>query len=241
MHFWAPSEGSPHSPAVVGACQAPYLPSHYAQQWSCVQYVVVEALPLHPLQEVDWVRTQCKAPLAGIVAQCALQEKDVEQQLAALKERQEVVGIRYILNYHPKDKFRIWNNLESDLLENEAFVQGLALLDKYQLCFDAQLNLTQVARLERLMETGTVSRVVLNHLLLLQLDPTAPQQDIQLFKIQLQKLARYPELYMKISMLTHVYQDQVAWWISDSPLYRPTLDLIHWTITTLGPDRCMLG
>ena len=180
------------------------------------------AHPDDALAETKWLQSLADeaAHPDAIIAFAALNDPDVERLLAAHAERRNVRGIRHILNWHadPKRTYTPRN-----LLDDEAFARGYALLGKYNLSFDLQIYPNQMQQAAALAAKHPDVPVILNHM------GMPVDADLTEWREGLQALATLPHAALKISGMGFVDR---RWTMASM---RP---LILQVIETFGPDRC---
>jgi len=156
----------------------------------------------------------------AIVAFAPLNDPGVERLLAAHVENPNVRGIRHILNWHadPKRTYTPRN-----LLDDDAFVKGYALLAKYNLSFDLQIYPGQMKQAAALAAKHPDIPVILNHM------GMPVDADLTEWREGLQALAALPHAAVKISGMGFIDRQ----WTMES--VRP---LILQTIETFGPNAC---
>lgn len=180
------------------------------------------AHPDDALAETKWL--QSLAAETGhpdaIVAFAALDAPDVERLLAAHAEHANVRGIRHILNWHsdPKRTYTPRN-----LLDDDAFARGYALLGKYSLSFDLQIYPNQMQQAAALAARHPEVPVILNHM------GMPVDADLTEWRAGLKALAALPHAAVKISGMGFIDRQ----WTTAS--MRP---LILQVIETFGPQRC---
>jgi predicted TIM-barrel fold metal-dependent hydrolase len=193
-----------------------------------VKSVHIEAVPQDPVEETRWlqgVAEQTGFPHA-IVARVELQKPDAEALIAEHRRFRNLRGIRHIVNWHANQK---WTFTDHDFLTDEAWLQGFALLKKYDLSFDLQLYPGQMAEAAKLAQRHPETRIVLNHAgMPVERDPAA----VSAWRAGMRALAACDNVVAKISGL-----GMVEWrWSEESirPFVRETIELF-------GVDRCMFG
>ncbi|MGA9657839.1 MAG: amidohydrolase family protein [Asticcacaulis sp.] len=183
------------------------------------------AHPDDALSETRWLQSLADTdgfPQA-IVAFAALNDPNVETLLAAHVESRNVRGIRHILNWHP-DPNRTYT--PRNLLEDEAFAKGYALLGKYNLSFDLQIYPNQMAQAYQLAQRHPDIPVILNHMGM----PVDQDADGLLrWKDGLKLLAQLPHVAVKISGLGFIDRQ----WTPQA-MRPPVLE----TIDRFGAERC---
>jgi predicted TIM-barrel fold metal-dependent hydrolase len=174
------------------------------------------------LAETEWLQSLADdgGKPNAIIAFAALNDPDVERRLAAHAEHANVRGIRHILNWHadPKRTYTPRN-----LLDDNAFARGYALLAKYSLSFDLQIYPGQMKQAAALAAKYSDIPVILNHM------GMPVDADLTEWREGLTALATLPHTAVKISGMGFVDRQ----WTTAS--IRP---LILQVIETFGTERC---
>ncbi len=152
----------------VEAIARDYLPDDYARDaagYNVTKIVHIDAGAdaKDALGETRWLQGlagQGKGYPQAIVAFAALNDPDVERLLAQHVVSPHVRGIRHIINWHP-DPRRTYT--PKNLLDDDAFARGYALLAKYRLSFDLQIYPNQMTQAYRLAAANPDVPVILNH------------------------------------------------------------------------------
>ncbi|MFT4939623.1 MAG: L-fuconolactonase [Paraglaciecola sp.] len=141
-----------------------------------------------PWREIDWLEQHCQLPFRS-VGYADLTSDEFLLHLEHLCLRSSVVGIRYILDEHAYT-----------LLNTPKFLGHLKTLSRHHLSFDAQMSLLNseaVVKLIRLLESTPELKVIINHA---GWPPTFADQDAwQCWQKNLQKLAHFPQVAIKLS------------------------------------------
>ena len=190
-----------------------------------VEKIVHMEAGAHPddaLSETRWLQSLADADGRpdAIVAFAALNAPDVEYLLAAHAQSRNVRGIRHILNWHADPK-RTYT--PANLLDDDAFARGYALLGKYNLSFDLQIYPGQMLQAAALAAKHPDVHVILNHM------GMPVDSDLTEWWEGLTALAALPHVAVKISGIGFVDRQ----WTVES--MRP---LILQVIETFGPERC---
>ncbi|MGN6209265.1 amidohydrolase family protein [Asticcacaulis sp.] len=180
------------------------------------------AHPGDALAETKWLQSLADegGQPAAIIAFAALNDPDVERLLAAHAEHRNVRGIRHIINWHANPK-RTYT--PRNLLDDDAFARGYALLGKYNLSFDLQIYPNQMQQAASLAARHPDVPVILNHM------GMPVDADLTEWREGLQALAALPHAAVKISGMGFVDRQ----WTTAS--MRP---MILQVIETFGPERC---
>ncbi|CAL1692610.1 hypothetical protein MMB232_02785 [Brevundimonas subvibrioides] len=233
---WLMDHPLPNNPA--GDCAPiarPYGLDDYLADvagWNVVATVHVDAGAdaNQALDETRWLQgiANARGMPDGIVAYAALDRPltEVDALLEAHRAFANVRGIRQIVNWHA-DPARTYT--PRDLLQDEAWRAGFALLRKHDLSFDLQIYPSQMPEAARLAARHSDTQLILNHTGM----PTDRDPDgLAQWREGMAMLAARPNVAVKISGLAMV--DRA--WTPDSirPFVLTTIDLF-------GPDRAMFA
>jgi predicted TIM-barrel fold metal-dependent hydrolase len=187
-----------------------------------IVHIDAGAHPDDALAETHWLQSLADSggyPNA-IVAFAALNDPNVEPLLAAHSQSLNVRGIRHILNWHADPK-RTYT--PANLLNDDAFARGYALLGKYNLSFDLQIYPGQMKQAALLAAKHPEVPVILNHM------GMPVDDDRTQWREGLLALAALPHVAVKISGMGFVDRQ----WTSGS-----MRALILQVIETFSPERC---
>jgi predicted TIM-barrel fold metal-dependent hydrolase len=199
-------------------------------RWNVVGAVHVDAGadPAQALDETHWlegIAAEHGLPNA-IVAYAALDDPDVETQLAAQAAFPHVRGIRQIVNWHA-DPGRSYT--PRDLMQDARWQAGYASLAEHGLSFDLQCYPAQMPGLAPLIGRHPGTPVIVNHLGM----PVLSDPDgIEEWRKGLRALAALPHVAIKLSGLGFITRD----WTPESvrPFLLEAIDLF-------GTHRCMFA
>jgi predicted TIM-barrel fold metal-dependent hydrolase len=162
----------------------------------------------------------------ALVAFCDLVAENAQQVLDQQQAIGRVRGIRHIVGRSSAEDA---NTGSDSLLDNQAWIENLSSLRERDLSFDLQLIPQQVDKVAAVLETIPGLRVALCHC-------GSPWDQspsgLESWRTGLQRLARNPDVYCKISGLSMFNHD---WSVDD---LRPIIDSC---IEIFGADRCMFG
>lgn len=180
------------------------------------------------LLETEWLQNKADAEglPSAIVAFAALNEAGAEALLAQHVAHKNVRGIRQILNWHPDANLTY---TPRDLLKDDAFLNGYALLAKYGLSFDLQLYPNQMTDAALLAAKHPDIPVIINHL---GMPVDRSPGGIGFWEQGMKQLAALDHVSVKLSGLG--FGDRH--WSIDS-----TRDIILKTIDIFGTDRAMFA
>lgn len=176
--------------------------------------------PSDPAAETAWLQAIADRHgfPHGIVARAELDSPGIERILEGHRRFANVRGIRHIVNWHtdPTKTFIA----RPDLLTDERWLAGFALLRRYDLSFDLQLYPAQMADAARLAHRHPDTRIILNHAGM-PIDRDA--ENVELWRRGMRALAANPNVSVKISGL-----GMVDWhWTEESirPFVLETIDI----------------
>jgi predicted TIM-barrel fold metal-dependent hydrolase len=190
-----------------------------------VVHIDAGANPDDALNETRWLQSladEGSHPNA-IVGFAPLNDPKVEALLAEHCQSPNMRGIRHIINWHPDPRLTY---TPKNLLEDEAFAKGYALLGKYDLSFDLQIYPNQMVQAFHLAKAHPDIPVIINHL---GMPVDRDAAGIARWKIGMELLAGLPHVFVKISGLGFVDRH----W---TPALARTLILE--TIDYFGTHRC---
>lgn len=236
-HFYPWLSPRPLPPAMAGDC-TPIAKTYAlddflddAKGQALVKSVHVEAGfdPAAPLLETKWLQEIADArgfPHA-IVAKAELHKPDVERLLAEHRQFPNVRGIRHMVSWH-SDPTKTFID-RPDLLTDEQWLKGFALLKKYDLSFDLQVYPWQMADAVRLAQRHPDIAIIVVHTgMPIERDADTLEQ----WRSGMRALGKLPNVSVKISglgMFDHA-------WTVDS--IRPFV--LH-ALDAFGTDKAMVG
>jgi predicted TIM-barrel fold metal-dependent hydrolase len=162
----------------------------------------------------------------ALVAFCDLAAENAQRVLDQQQAIARVRGIRHIVGRSSAEDANTGSN---SLLNNTVWIENLASLSERDLSFDLQLIPPQVDKVADILESIPGLRVALCHC------GSPWDRSISGFRrwrAGLQRLARNPDVYCKISGLSMFDHD---WSVAD---LRPVVESC---IEIFGADRCMFG
>jgi predicted TIM-barrel fold metal-dependent hydrolase len=200
-------------------------------RWQVTACVHVDAGfdPADPVAETRWLQeiaTTHGFP-QGIVAAAQLHDPGVAAVLEGHAAFPNVRGIRHIVNWH-EDPGKTYVD-RPDLLADQQWNAGFALLRRYGLSFDLQLYPSQMAEAAALAARHPDTLLILNHA---GMPVDRHAEGLAQWRTGIRLLAAQPNLAVKISGL-----GMMDWaWTVDS--LRP---FVLETIAAFGIDRCMFA
>ena len=191
-------------------------------------HVEAGADPAASVAETRWL--QSIADVRGfpqaIVAHAELEKPGAAALLEQHAAHANVRGIRQILNWHP-DPGKSYT--PRDLLADESWRKGFALLARHGLSFDLQIYPAQMAAAARLAARHPDTPVILNHTGM-PLDRNTA--GVEAWRAGLRALAAQPNVSVKVSGLA-----MLDWrWTRDS--LKP---FVHETLEIFGAGRVMIA
>jgi len=174
-----------------------------------------------------------------VVAYAKLDCPDVEELLKLYSRYPAIKGIRQILNHHPENPGLTWPKVTEDFILNPTWIKNYALLAKYNLSFDCQLNPHQFSRAVEVIAAHPNIPVIINHIGTLHLGTTKSEEEknLAVWRRDLKLLAQLPNVYMKLSMKEFIQPG----WITDTVKRKFILDLVREVIRLFSPSRCMFA
>jgi len=193
-----------------------------------IVHVEAGAHPADSLSETRWLQSiaDTRGFPQAIVAHAELEKPGVADLLSQHAAHPNVRGIRQILNWHP-DPAKTYT--PRDLLADESWHQGFALLARHGLSFDLQIYPGQMPAAARLAARHPDTPLILNHTgMPADKDPAG----IESWRTGMRALAAHANVSVKVSGLA-----MLDWhWTRDSlnPFVQETLEIF-------GPDRVMIA
>jgi len=182
--------------------------------------VVVQARQL--LDETSWLLEQAKENsfIKGVVGWLDLRSDEFQSQLDQFTLHPKLVGLRHVIHDEPDDDFML----------RPAFLKGIELLQKHDLCYDLLLFPKHLSRAIELVSMFPEQKFVLDHIS----KPFIKAGILQPWKEDIESLAAQPNVWCKISgMVTEARPHK--WRYGDFVPYMKTV------MDAFGTDRIMLG
>jgi L-fuconolactonase len=163
-------------------------------------------------QENDFVK--------GVIGWVDLQAKDIEEQLAYFSSFKKIKGFRHVLQ----------GETDRSLMLKPEFMNGISKLEKFDFTYDILVYVDQLKYIPEFVGAFMTQKFVIDHLA----KPRIKDREIREWKEEIQKIARFENVYCKISgMVTEA--DWTNWKQDD---FIPYIDVV---IEAFGPDRIMYG
>lgn len=157
--------------------------------------------------------------IKGVVGWVDLLANNVEDRITFFAQNQKLKGIRHILQAEA-----------NDFMLKDEFQMGIARLNMFDLVYDILIYPQQIANSVKLVEKFSSQIFVLDHLA----KPPIKNQQINSWKKDMETLAKYPNVYCKVSGLV-TEADWVNWQYED---FVPYLDVVF---NAFGIDRVLFG
>jgi predicted TIM-barrel fold metal-dependent hydrolase len=186
------------------------------------------ANPADSLAETRWLQSiaDTRGYPQAIVAHAELEKPSAADLLAQHAAHHNVRGIRQILNWHPHPAKTY---TPRDLLVDDSWQRGFALLARHGLSFDLQIYPSQMPAAARVAAAHPDTPMILNHAgMPVEKDPAG----IEAWRTGMRSLAAQPNVSVKISGLA-----MLDWsWTRES--LRP---FVLETLEIFGTDRVMIA
>jgi L-fuconolactonase len=158
--------------------------------------------------------------IAGVVGWVDLSAENVRDHLAEFSRNPKLLGIRHIVQAEPDERFL----LRAD------FLRGMASLQEFNLSYDILIYPRHLPVAIEFVQRFPKQRFVLDHLA----KPFIKIQTIEPWASHIRQLARFPNVYCKLSgLLTEA--DWREWKPAQFEPYLAT------ALECFGPDRLMVG
>jgi predicted TIM-barrel fold metal-dependent hydrolase len=193
-----------------------------------VVHVEAGANPADSLAETRWLQSlaDTRGFPQAIVAHAELERPDAASLLAQHAAHRNVRGIRQILNWHP-DPAKTYT--PRDLLDDDAWQRGFALLARHDFSFELQIYPVQMPAAARLAARHPDTPIILNHTGMPADKDTA---GIAAWRSGMRALAAQPNVFAKVSGLA-----MLDWHWSRESLQPFVLE----TLEVFGGNRVMIG
>ncbi len=191
-------------------------------------HVEAGANPADSLAETRWLQSiaDSRGFPHAIVAHAELEKPTAAALLAEHAAHRNVRGIRQIINWHP-DPAKTYTPRE--LLADESWHRGFALLARHGFSFDLQIYPAQMPAAARLAARHPHTQLILNHT---GMPVDRDAAGIEAWRSGMRSLAAQPNVAVKVSGLA-----MLDWhWSCDS--LRP---FVLETLAIFGADRVMLA
>ena len=158
--------------------------------------------------------------IKGIVGWVDLQAEDIEERLAYYSSFKKMKGFRHVLQ----------GETDRSLMLKPEFMSGIGKLEQFDFTYDILIYADQLKYISEFVGAFMHQKFVIDHLA----KPGIKNQDISEWKREMQKIARFENVYCKISgMVTEA--DWKNWKQDD---FIPYIDVV---MEAFGPNRIMYG
>jgi len=225
VHFWDITRFAYPWLAEVPEINRTFGLNEYRQATSSIPiekmiFVQCECSPHQYVEEVGFISQLAERDgrICGIVAYGPLEKANAEAKLQAILANPLVKGIRRL----QEDPIRLY--------ENPIFVDNMNLLRTHNLSFDLCVKAHQLQAAVRLVEQQPDNRYILDHFG----KPNIKGDGFENWKLQIRRLASYPNVYCKLSGLV-TEADWQRWTFDD---LRPYVETVF---KCFGTDRVVFG
>ena len=158
--------------------------------------------------------------IKGVVGWVDLQANDIEEQLVRYSSFKKMKGFRHVLQGETDRSF---------MLKPE-FMNGISKLEKFGFTYDILIYADQLRFIPEFVGAFINQKFVIDHLA----KPQIKNREISEWKNEIQKIARFENVYCKISGM--VTEADWKHWKQDD--FVPYVDVV---IEAFGPERIMYG
>ncbi len=196
--------------------------------------IVVQAA--HTLAETEFLLALCEeeSTIAGVVGWMDLESEDFEQQLLTFKKNKYFVGVR--------PGFRMMD--QADAVIPKRVIHSLQLLNQYDVSLDLLVRPHQLPFVLRLLHQLPNLKAVINHLANPEYiernesnesnESNEPSESKQFWESHLQEIAKYPNMYCKLSGMVNHIQHR-PWTPNDFRSH------VQYVVDKFGSSRVMFG
>jgi L-fucono-1,5-lactonase len=224
QHFWQVGRFDyPWMTANLGVLYRDYLPEDVApilERNGVKQTVLVQAS--NSVAESRWLLELAEANsfIAGVVGWVDLMSVEIDAQLDELCADSKFKGVRHLVESEPHD----------DWLVQSAVLSGLRKLSERGLSYDLLVHTRHLRYVPRVADSCPDLALVIDHLA----KPPITRNEIKEWSEALKPVARYPNIYCKLSGLV-TEANWSSWQTED---LRPYVD---YALELFGVDRMMFG
>jgi len=224
QHFWKMSQaGKILDDFRTRTIQRDFLPGDISPVLNRNGFDGCVAVQINPSEkETDFLITLAKTHgfIKGVVGWVDLQADDINERLQWYKSFTLVKGFRHALE---KETSR-------DLMLHPRFKRGISALQRFGFSYDISINPDQLGFAADLVAAYPEQKFVVDHLG----KPSVQLKEIEEWKKEITRLAKFPNTYCKISGLV-----TEANWQSWS--YKDFIPFIDVVVNAFGTDRIMFG
>lgn len=174
------------------------------------------------LEETHWLLELAASSqfVLGVIGWVDLQADNVRAQFQQFAGNPKLLGMRHIVQSEPEERF----------LMRPEFMRGVAALEEFDLTYDILIYPKHLPVAAEFVSRFPRQRFVLDHLA----KPFIKKQEMEPWKSDLQRLAKFPNIYCKLSGLV----TEADWqdWRQEHIL--PYLEV---AMNCFGPERLMIG
>jgi L-fuconolactonase len=224
QHFWKYNPDKfPWIDSSMQVLQQNFLPGDFLKDTSNIKVTGSVAVQARQTEEENFFLLTLAKDfdfIKGIVGWLDLKAPDLERKIDKLIGEPKFKGLRHVLQDEP----------DPGLMLNPDFISGVRKLKDYHLTFDILVLSRQLPQVLQLLDRLEGQKLVLDHIG----KPKIKEGEFDSWLQNLEKLAAFPNLYIKISgMVTEA--DWKKWLPSQLFIY---LDEIY---RLFGPDRILFG
>ena len=157
--------------------------------------------------------------IKGIVGWVDLSASDLEQTLEYYRDAQALKGFRHIVQGEA-----------AGFMMQPKFIQGLQKLPAHHYTYDLLIYAHQLKEANEFIKQVTELPIVIDHVA----KPTIKNREIEDWKKEITALAKYPNVYCKISGMA----TEAHWETWTMATLEPYLDTV---VAAFGPERIMFG
>ena len=224
QHFWKynPSEYSWISDQMK-VLKRDFLPDDLLPELKGIKFdgsITVQAR--QSLEETRWLLDIAGKHefVKGVVGWIDLNSEEAAIQLMEFVNSRKFVGVRHVLQDENDDRFML----------SESFIRGIRMLGEYDLVYEILILPKHLSYADELVAGFPGHKFVLDHLA----KPLIKDGSMSPWKENMQKIARYPNVYCKLSGM--VTEAQWKEWKRED--FIPYLDVVF---EAFGPSRLMIG
>lgn len=224
QHFWHYSpETHPWITDQLSILKKDYLPADLEPLLAANGFagcVVVQASQTEAETEILLRLAEKNEFIKGVVGWVDLQDFNVKHHLKKWANHPKLCGFRHIVHDEPDEQF---------LLRPE-FLRGVKALKAFNLTYDILIFERHLPATLQFVSYLPDLKLVVDHIA----KPKIATREISPWKENIQSLAKYPNVYCKISGM--VTEANLQNWKEED--FRPYLDIVT---EAFGPDRLMIG
>ena len=223
-HFWKYTpEDYPWMTGELAALRRDFLPEHLKRETSAVGIDGVVAVQgRSSLLETAWLLDLADAHdfIPGVVGWAPLVSPTIREELGKFASRPKLKGLRHIIQEEPDD----------DYILREDFNAGVGLLREFDLVYDILISERRLPQTLRFVDRHPRQVFVVDHIA----KPRIKEAVISPWKENLAELARRPNVFCKLSGVTHE-ADHKSW---NEDEIHPYMEV---ALEAFGPRRLMFA